>query len=172
MLSECSPTPDDSTAAANWAVARPTSRRAIIEIAVLLATFAAIQGCTISGVPESSRQIDRDPVPVRDGAISGSQSPVITQIGAASWYGSGFNGKKTASGELYDDSKFTAAHKTIALGNKAKVTHLGNGKSVEVVINDRGPYVKGRMIDLSQAAAQALGMIDKGVAKVQIELLQ
>ena len=147
-------------------------RGGITKIAVLLATFAAIPGCTISKVSESSREIDRDPMPVRDGAISGSQSSAITHIGAASWYGPGFAGKKTASGDIYDESKFTAAHKTIAFGHKARVTHLGNGKSVEVVINDRGPYVKGRMIDLSQAAAKALGIIDKGVAKVQVELLQ
>ena len=147
-------------------------RSAITEIAVVLAIFTAVPGCSISRVPVSSLPNDRDPVPVRDGAAASSQPSAITHIGAASWYGPGFSGKKTASGELYDESKFTAAHKTIALGHKARVTHLGNGKSVEVVINDRGPYVKGRMIDLSQAAAKALGIIDNGIAKVQVELLQ
>ena len=79
--------------------------------------------------------------------------------------------KKTASGEVFDQTKFTAAHKTIPLGRRARVTHLANGKSIEVLINDRGPYVAGRLIDLSQAAAEALGLIHNGVAKVQVELL-
>jgi rare lipoprotein A (peptidoglycan hydrolase) len=92
-------------------------------------------------------------------------------IGEASWYGPGFEGKKTASGDIFDDSKLTAAHKTIPLGSKAKVTNLTNGKTVEVKINDRGPFIDGRMVDLSQAAAKALGMIDRGTARVQIDLL-
>ena len=92
-------------------------------------------------------------------------------IGEASWYGPGFQGKKTASGEIFDDSKLTAAHKTIPLGSKAKVTNLTNGKTVEVKINDRGPFIDGRMVDLSRAAAKALGMIDRGTARVQIDLL-
>jgi len=97
-------------------------------------------------------------------------TPVV-HVGAASWYGPGFSGRKTASGEVFDETKFTAAHKTMPLGTRARVTHLGNGKSVEVVINDRGPYTDGRMIDLSIAAAKALGMIDNGVAKVRIAAL-
>ena len=103
---------------------------------------------------------------------SGSSATVQpAHIGEASWYGPGFQGKKTASGEIFDDSKLTAAHKTIPLGSKAKVTNLTNGKTVEVKINDRGPFIDGRMVDLSQAAAQALGMIDRGTARVQIDLL-
>jgi rare lipoprotein A len=96
----------------------------------------------------------------------------MVHVGAASWYGPGFAGRKTASGETFDDTKFTAAHKTMPLGTKARVTHLGNGRSVEVMINDRGPYINGRMIDLSRAAAKALGMIENGVAKVRIEPLR
>lgn len=72
---------------------------------------------------------------------------------------------------MFDEEKFTAAHKTIPLGSRAKVTNLANGKSVEVEINDRGPFVEGRIIDLSQAAAQALGIIDRGVAKVRVDVL-
>jgi len=93
-------------------------------------------------------------------------------VGGASWYGPGFNGKKTASGEIFDETKFTAAHKTLPLGSSARVINLKNGKSVEVMINDRGPYVEGRIIDLSHAAARALGMIDRGVTEVQIEILR
>ena len=79
------------------------------------------------------------------------------------------NGKETASGETFDQSKLTAAHKTLPLGTKATVTNLANGKSVQVTINDRGPYVKGRKLDLSRAAAQQIGMTQKGVAKVKIQ---
>ena len=93
------------------------------------------------------------------------------KVGEASWYGPGFRGKKTASGEIFDDEKLTAAHKTIPLGSKAKVTNLDNHKSVEVEINDRGPYVKGRIIDLSQAAARALDIVEQGTAEVRVEVL-
>ncbi len=95
----------------------------------------------------------------------------LRKVGEASWYGPGFSGKKTASGDIFDSKKLTAAHKTLPLGSKARVTNLSNRKSVEVEINDRGPYIEGRIIDLSQAAAQALGMIDHGTTRVEIELL-
>src|SRR5258705_10591765 len=92
-------------------------------------------------------------------------------VGEASWYGPGFEGKKTASGDIFEDSKLTAAHKTIPLGSKAKITNLTNGKTVEVKINDRGPFIEGRIVDLSHAAATSLGIIERGIAKVQIDLL-
>jgi len=95
--------------------------------------------------------------------------PAIT--GVASWYGPGFSGKKTATGEIFDETKMTAAHKTLPLGTKAKVTNVNNGKSVEVEINDRGPYAEGRIIDLSQAAAAALGIVDRGIATVRVETM-
>ncbi|HXV80771.1 MAG TPA: septal ring lytic transglycosylase RlpA family protein [Candidatus Binatia bacterium] len=91
--------------------------------------------------------------------------------GTASWYGPGFHGKKTASGEIYDQNKLTAAHKTVPLGSKARVTNLENGSTVEVEINDRGPYVKGRIIDLSRAAAGVLGFVESGTALVKVELV-
>ncbi|HET9883557.1 MAG TPA: septal ring lytic transglycosylase RlpA family protein [Candidatus Binatia bacterium] len=91
--------------------------------------------------------------------------------GQASWYGPGFHGKKTASGEIFDQGRLTAAHKTLPLGTKAKVTNLENGNSVEVEINDRGPYVGDRVIDLSRAAANALGFVESGLTLVRIEPL-
>jgi rare lipoprotein A len=91
--------------------------------------------------------------------------------GTASWYGPRFHGKKTASGEIYDQRKLTAAHKTLPLGTKARVTNLDNGSSVEVEINDRGPFIEGRIIDLSRAAAGALGFVESGTAPVQVELI-
>jgi rare lipoprotein A len=93
------------------------------------------------------------------------------EIGWASWYGEKFHGRRTASGEVYDMYQMTAAHKTLPLGTSVMVTHVNNGKSVEVTINDRGPFVKGRIIDLSYAAAQALEMVEEGVAKVRVEVL-
>lgn len=91
--------------------------------------------------------------------------------GTASWYGPGFHGKKTASGEIYDQNKLTAAHKTVPLGSKARVTNLENGSTVEVEINDRGPFVEGRIIDLSRAAAGVLGFVESGTAPVKVELV-
>lgn len=91
--------------------------------------------------------------------------------GDASWYGPGFHGKKTASGEIYDQTKLTAAHKTLPLGSKARVTNLENGSTVEVQINDRGPFIEGRVIDLSKAAAWALGFIETGITPVRVEVV-
>jgi|SRR5215468_195288 len=110
-------------------------------------------------------------------ASTGSDSRKTKQAGKhklsglASWYGPGFHGKKTASGEIYDQNKLTAAHKTLPLGSKARVTNLDNGNAVEVEINDRGPFVEGRVIDLSRAAAGALGIVKSGTVPVQVELI-
>src|SRR6266478_3393254 len=95
--------------------------------------------------------------------------PKTTQVGTASWYGPGFHGQETASGETFDQHALTAAHRTLPLGTVAKVTNLETGQSVTVTINDRGPYVQGRQLDLSQAAATQIGLTQKGVAKLKIE---
>lgn len=97
------------------------------------------------------------------------EGPKVEQVGEASWYGAAQNGQETASGETFDQNKLTAAHPTLPMGTKAVVTNLETGKSVAVTINDRGPFVKGRKIDLSRAAAQKIGMTKEGVAKVKIE---
>jgi rare lipoprotein A len=93
------------------------------------------------------------------------------RIGVASWYGPGFHGKLTASGEPYNMYEMTCAHKTFPMGTKLRVTSVQNGKSVVVTVNDRGPYVAGREIDLSYAAAKKLEIIGPGTAKVEIEPL-
>lgn len=87
----------------------------------------------------------------------------------ASWYGPGFHGKKTANGEIYDQMSFTAAHKSLKFGTLLKITNPKNNRFVVVRINDRGPYVSGRDLDLSKAAALELGLMKKGVAKLKIE---
>jgi rare lipoprotein A len=95
--------------------------------------------------------------------------PTLMETGLASWYGPRFHGKLTASGEVFHQEKFTAAHPTLPWGSRVKVTNLANRKSVEVRINDRGPSVKGRIIDVSRAAAIALGMVKSGITTVRIE---
>lgn len=94
------------------------------------------------------------------------------QVGMASFYGREFDGKPTSSGETYHANHLTAAHRTLAFGTIVRVTNLSNGKKVIVRINDRGPFVKGRIIDLSLAAAKRLDMIDAGVVKVRVEVVR
>ena len=91
--------------------------------------------------------------------------------GYASWYGGKFQGRLTANGEVFDTALLTAAHKTLPFGTIVEVTHLGNGLTVEVRINDRGPFVEGRVIDLSRAAADALDMAGEGVAPVRLRIV-
>ena len=92
-------------------------------------------------------------------------------VGQASWYGKRFHGKLTASGETYNMRAYTAAHKTLPFGTVVKVINTANNKSVEVKINDRGPFVKGRVIDLSQKAFEQIGSTNQGVVPVRIEIL-
>ena len=94
-----------------------------------------------------------------------------TQKGVASYYHDSLHGRKTASGEIYRKGVRSAAHKSLPLGSKVRVTKLSSGKSIDVRINDRGPFVKGRIIDLSRRAARDLGIINSGVAKVKVEVL-
>lgn len=96
--------------------------------------------------------------------------PGSVQIGDASWYGKHHQGKRTASGEQFDPRMLTAAHPTLPLGSQVRVTNLRNGRSVDVTVNDRGPFGKHRrVIDVSQAAAEQIGLKGKGVAKVKVE---
>jgi rare lipoprotein A len=93
------------------------------------------------------------------------------QYGIASWYGKDFHGKPTSSGEIYDMYQLTCAHNTFPLGTMVMVTNMENGKAVELKVNDRGPFVKDRIIDLSYAAAQIIGMYEKGTAYVKVEII-
>lgn len=94
-----------------------------------------------------------------------------TITGSASWYGGKFHGRRTANGERFNMHEMTAAHRSLPFGTKVRVTNPANGKAVTVRINDRGPFVGNRVIDLSRGAAQAVGMIQQGVARVKIEVL-
>jgi len=118
--------------------------------------------------------------PARAAAQDPNHSPAIHTTpakaqsgldGIASFYGQNHQGKKTANGEIFDMNQLTAAHRSLPFGAKIKVTNLSNNRSVIVRINDRGPYIRGRVIDLSQAAAERLKMIQDGIVKVKIEVL-
>jgi rare lipoprotein A len=98
--------------------------------------------------------------------------PGYEETGIASWYGGKFHGRRTASGEVYDMYELTAAHRTLPFGTVVRVTHLANRRSVEVRITDRGPFVKGRIIDLSYAAAKRLDMVREGVARVKLVVVR
>ena len=119
---------------------------------ILSITF--LYSCHRKTIPESS--------------LSGS-GKLRTEEGYASYYSDKFNGKQTSNGEVFNNSKYTAAHKKLPFGTMVRVTNLNNGKSVVVRINDRGPFVAGRIIDLSKAAATTLGMINAGTVKVSIQ---
>ena len=93
------------------------------------------------------------------------------ETGIASWYGPGFDGKRTANGEIFDTNGLTAAHKTLPMPSMVRVTNLENGRSIAVRVNDRGPFAPGRIVDLSRRGAQLLGFIEKGTARVRVEIL-
>ena len=121
-----------------------------------------LSGCSLERSGEQGKQTPQ-------GRDSAAAKPVHTEVGEASWYGPGFQGRETANGEIYDQKGMTAAHPTLPMGTKAEVTNLDNGKKVEVTINDRGPYAKDRAIDLSSGAANKLDMKKDGTAQVKIE---
>ena len=97
--------------------------------------------------------------------------PGTTETGIASWYGNPYHGRRAANGEIYDMEKLTAAHRTLPFGARVRVTNLDNGMDVEVRINDRGPFVDGRVIDLSRAAARQIAMLGPGTARVRLLIL-
>jgi rare lipoprotein A len=96
---------------------------------------------------------------------------VATQVGMASWYGQPYHGRRAASGEIYDMEKLTAAHRTLPFGTQVRVENLENGRNIELRINDRGPFVEDRIIDVSRAAARALGMLGTGTARVRVAVI-
>jgi len=98
--------------------------------------------------------------------------PGSTETGVASWYGHPYHGRRAANGEIYDMRGISAAHTTLPIPSYARVTNLRNGKSIVVRVNDRGPYVRGRVVDVSYSAANALGMVGKGVANVKLDVVQ
>lgn len=170
-----------------------TLRRSMLALALVAPLSAAhptetvpapASGSGFDGSFEAFQQLPAAPVP-SDGAVdltaidhthpaatpaeAGAGKPLAG--GTASYYASQFHGRRTASGERFDMGAMTAAHRTLPFGTKVRVTNPANGKSVVVRINDRGPFHKGRLIDVSHAAAQRLGLIARGHGRVELALL-
>jgi rare lipoprotein A len=138
---------------------------------LLVVSLGAAQGPTSSGSKDTQSTTPRNAVA---GSKSGSRAKTVRphpyQVGTASWYGEYFEGRATASGEPYNMHDLTAAHPTLPLGSWVRVTNLHNGRVVYVRINDRGPIVPGRIIDLSYGAAQVLHFQNKGLQQVRLDL--
>jgi len=135
----------------------------LLTVAFLCAAAVGLSACTGS----SPRFTASGGIKVETG---GSYS--AREEGIASYYADKFNGRKTSNGEIFDMNTLTAAHKALPFNSVVKVTNLDNGKSVIVRVNDRGPFIEGRIIDLSLAAAKAISMIGTGTARVSLEVLE
>ncbi|MGJ0485233.1 MAG: septal ring lytic transglycosylase RlpA family protein [Methylomicrobium sp.] len=132
-----------------------------VSVQILLVMSLGLTGCTEKEADEAASKTEKK-------SQAAAPRKPYKEVGEASWYGPGFQGRETASGEIFNQREMTAAHPTLPLGTKAEVTNLENKKKVKVEITDRGPYVKDRAIDLSKAAAQKLDMKEEGVSKVKI----
>ena len=137
------------------AIAQPVLAGNVSSVVTLSASADVSEGASVASAPVVSVA---EPL------------PVAQEQGGASWYARYFHGRRTANGERYDQNQLTAAHKTLPFGTVVRVRSEVNGKEVDVRINDRGPFVAGRVIDLSQAAAKALGMLQLGVKRVTLLL--
>ena len=140
-------------------------RLRVLLTALLIVVFFLLTACG----PRYIVRERRIPPPEEETKIEKRETREVQQ-GIASWYGKDFHGKQTSSGEVYDMYQLTCAHQTLPLGTMVMVTNLENEKSVELKVNDRGPFVKGRIIDVSYAAAKMLDMCEKGTAMVKVEV--
>lgn len=144
---------------------RPTAAgRWRLPLALVLSLLLAACATPRGGVRPPSGAAPR-------GGVGGPVTVGWEQTGHASWYGRRHQGRETASGERYDMHALTCAHRTLPLGTRLLVTNLDNGRSVEVRVNDRGPFVDGRILDLSYAAAERLGAVATGVVPVRLRVL-
>ncbi len=133
--------------------------------AALLFAALGIWGCATVTSPVPGSAVDARRIDRRSPDTSRSE------MGLASWYGEPHHGQPTASGEIFDMTQLTAAHRTLPLGTRLRVVNLENGRIVRVRVNDRGPYVDGRVLDLSREAARALDMVERGVVPVKLEII-
>jgi rare lipoprotein A len=127
----------------------------VMERAIIFGIALAIAGCTTTPPPKTE-----------------AEPTAYTETGNASFYADEHASEKTASGELYNPNLKTAAHRTIPLGSKIKVTNVDNGKSVDVTVNDRGPFVEDRIVDLSKSAFSSIGSLSSGVITVQLVVIE
>jgi rare lipoprotein A len=141
-------------------------RAAVLALSVLLA------GC--AGDPAPPPVVAPPPEPVAAPAPLPAPAPrcietvAYDELGRASWYGEKYHGRTTASGDVFDMEQMTAAHRVLPFGTPIKVTNLDNGRSVTLVVNDRGPFVRGRVVDVSRRAATDLGFLHAGLARVRV----
>jgi rare lipoprotein A len=153
---------------------------AMLGIAPLAASTAATPADGALSLEASAAAVEIMPAAqatlqqVQADSIPAESLPVATSLGSgsASYYASKFHGRRTASGEAFDNAEMTAAHRTLPFGSLVRVTNQANGRSVVVRINDRGPFTRGRLIDVSRAAAEELGLIARGHAEVSLELIE
>ncbi|KQR61648.1 septal ring lytic transglycosylase RlpA family protein [Brevundimonas sp. Leaf168] len=159
--------------------------------ALILGLFSLLAACstvggtgvrgTVAGRGEDHPPVVKDPAPIVSGTMrpyqvrgrwyTPKEQPDYEEVGMASWYGDAFNGRPTSTGERFDMHALTAAHKTLPLPGLVEVTNLENGRRLVVRINDRGPFVESRIIDLSREAASELGMLSQGVGRVRVRYL-
>jgi rare lipoprotein A len=150
----------------------PRSRPSSYLVAAL--AYAMLFGCAqLERAPEPVPPPPEPTVPPPPAPPSSGDTAISTQQrGSISMYGNDFAGRKTASGEPFDPKALTMAHRTLPFGTRVRVTNLENQRSVEVVVNDRGPFVSGRIADLSEAAARRIGMVADGVVEALLDILQ
>ena len=141
------------------------------EVAVALLVIATLTACSGSRSQYGGFKVGK-PYQVAGVTYTPEVDYSYNEVGIASWYGPGFHGNDTANGAEFNTHKMTAAHKTLPLPCYVSVTNLDNGRSAVVLVNDRGPFVEGRIIDLSKAAAQKLGVIGTGTARVRVQFLK
>jgi len=152
---------------------------------LLLALFFSLVGCgrkqVIVAVPpappigQQSSEVSSQAKPLETQEaieIAPDTKPLLVETGIASWYGAPYHNRRGSNGEIYDMHAMTAAHRTLPLGSIVRVTDTGTGSSAIVRITDRGPFIEGRIVDLSQAAAKKIGLVQKGTAQVRLEVLK
>jgi rare lipoprotein A len=141
---------------------------------VAIASWLLLTAAVTIGEPASADQITwvGKPYVINGVRYVPRADPDYDDYGVASWYGPGFHGNLTANGEIFDMHALTAAHRTLPFGTQVKVTNLRSGKSVVLTINDRGPFVEGRLIDVSRRAASLLGIHKAGIAPVRVEVVE
>jgi rare lipoprotein A len=138
--------------------------KTVLSLVLLAAVFTGCRPKSRAPAPPRSPAARRQPVP---------PAPIgMTETGIASWYGNPYHGRRAANGEVYDMDQMTAAHRTLPFNTWLRVENLTNGKSCEVRITDRGPFVGGRVIDLSRAAARTIDLIGPGTARVRLEVVR
>jgi len=145
--------------------------RRLMTVAVLTSAFGLANTAVTAEIATASRSSQNRNHHQQSLMAQSNQQVIARRRGRASWYGPRFRGQQTASGERFNPSELTAAHRSLPFGTRVRVTNLRNGASVVVRINDRGPYAAGRIIDLSRAAAQAIGVRRTGTAPVRLEVL-